>query len=296
MIAYTFKRLASFVPTVLVATLLVFFFIRAIPGDPAAVMLGDGATPEAIAQLREKLGLNHPLFWQYFVWLAALAQGDFGQSLFFPPTGVTGDWRWGGDQPLFGQFDHVLGVDDWGAAGDVGGQLSPPLVRSCGVGWVDVGGIGADILVGTLSHFGVCRGFGLVPQFRFPVLGGRGAGQFALFGVAEFNPGCTQFGLDLAVGALVNARCAARGLYTHRPRQGIIAHAGGMGPYLSQCLGWGGGQHRIYLCRLGVRSGRYRDGVFPAWDWAIDCAIDLTARLSGPRRGHVGDDHLLPGG
>ena len=93
MIAYTFKRLASFVPTVLVATLLVFFFIRAIPGDPAAVMLGDGATPEAIAQLREKLGLNHPLFWQYFVWLAALAQGDFGQSLFFhqPVLQVIGD-------------------------------------------------------------------------------------------------------------------------------------------------------------------------------------------------------------
>ena len=295
-IAYTFKRLASFVPTVLVATLLVFFFIRAIPGDPAAVMLGDGATPEAIAQLRENLGLNHPLFWQYFVWLASLARGDFGQSLFFhqPVLQVIGDAAVTSLCLASLTMFWVLMI------GVPLGMLAASYHRH----WFDHVASAGSMLAASVPTFWLglylilvfCRGFGLVPQFRFPVLGGRGAGQFELFGVAEFNPGCTQFGLDLAVGALVNARCAARGLYTHRPRQGIIAHAGGMGPYLSQCLGRGGGQHRIYLCRLGVRSGRYRDGVFPAWDWAIDCAIDLTARLSGPRRGHVGDDHLLPGG
>lgn len=53
-----------------------------LPGDPAQVMLGTQATPEAIAELRERLGLNQPLITQYFTWLWSAVRGDFGVSPF----------------------------------------------------------------------------------------------------------------------------------------------------------------------------------------------------------------------
>ncbi len=53
-----------------------------LPGDPAQVMLGTQATPEALAELRERLGLNEPLISQYFNWLFSAVTGDFGESPF----------------------------------------------------------------------------------------------------------------------------------------------------------------------------------------------------------------------
>ena len=53
-----------------------------LPGDPAQLMLGTQATPEALEQLRETLGLNRPLIAQYFDWLASALRGDFGTSPF----------------------------------------------------------------------------------------------------------------------------------------------------------------------------------------------------------------------
>jgi peptide/nickel transport system permease protein len=58
-----------------------FFLMRAIPGDPALYMLGDFATTEALATLRARLGLDLPVWQQYFVFLARAAQGDLGVSV-----------------------------------------------------------------------------------------------------------------------------------------------------------------------------------------------------------------------
>jgi peptide/nickel transport system permease protein len=64
-----------------------------IPGDPAAVMLGDNSTPEQVEALRETLGLNRPLYVQYGIWVRGLFRGDMGQSIFFhqPVLKVIGD-------------------------------------------------------------------------------------------------------------------------------------------------------------------------------------------------------------
>ena len=83
MLAYTFKRLLALVPTLLAASVLVFAFIRLIPGDPAAVLLGDSATPEEVAVLQHQMGLHQPLPVQYFLWLGNLLRGDLGTSIFF---------------------------------------------------------------------------------------------------------------------------------------------------------------------------------------------------------------------
>ena len=71
-------------PVVIGVLIAVFFLIRLIPGDPAAVMLGDSASDEAVAELREELGLNLPLaaqFWQFLVTL--FSTGSVGNSIFY---------------------------------------------------------------------------------------------------------------------------------------------------------------------------------------------------------------------
>ncbi len=83
MIRYLIRRIGVFLPTLLASSFLVFVFIRLIPGDPAAVMLGDQATPEAIAALRVEMGLDKSIVQQYVIWLAAALRGDLGESIFF---------------------------------------------------------------------------------------------------------------------------------------------------------------------------------------------------------------------
>jgi peptide/nickel transport system permease protein len=63
-----------------VATL-VFFMLRAIPGDPVTVILGEEATPEAVEQLRHNLGLDGPFYVQYVRWFGRLLRGDLGRSI-----------------------------------------------------------------------------------------------------------------------------------------------------------------------------------------------------------------------
>ena len=60
---------------------LVFFLLRAIPGDPVLVMLGQEYTPEAAAQMRENLGLDQPMYIQYVKWFGNVLQGDLGRSI-----------------------------------------------------------------------------------------------------------------------------------------------------------------------------------------------------------------------
>jgi len=67
--------------TLVGVTTLVFLIMRATPGDPARLMLGDFATPEALAQLRAQLGLDRPLGEAYFEFLQDYARGDLGTSL-----------------------------------------------------------------------------------------------------------------------------------------------------------------------------------------------------------------------
>ena len=83
MLRYLIRRFGAFVPTLLAASFLIFVFIRLIPGDPAAIMLGDQATPEAIDALRVEMGLEESLAVQYLKWLSAVLRGDLGESIFF---------------------------------------------------------------------------------------------------------------------------------------------------------------------------------------------------------------------
>lgn len=81
MIAMLFRRLLLLLPILFGVTLIVFGAVRLVPGDPAQVMLGERASPEAIARVRESLGLDQPLPVQFGMTLSRMAQGDLGRSI-----------------------------------------------------------------------------------------------------------------------------------------------------------------------------------------------------------------------
>lgn len=80
---YIFKRILQILPVLLVVTILIFLMIRLIPGDPATVRLGEKATPELVAEINKKLGLDQPLYVQYLLFLKSLMKFDLGNSILF---------------------------------------------------------------------------------------------------------------------------------------------------------------------------------------------------------------------
>jgi dipeptide transport system permease protein len=82
MLKFLFKRILDSVPTLFGVTLIAFLLIRLIPGDPVMMMLGErGASPEVVAEMRHNLGLDQPLWTQYFSFLGRAAHGDLGDSV-----------------------------------------------------------------------------------------------------------------------------------------------------------------------------------------------------------------------
>lgn len=78
---YILRRLFGLVVTLFLVSLITFVVVHVLPGDPAMLILGHEASPEALANLRASLGLDRPLVMQYLTWLAGALHGDLGQSL-----------------------------------------------------------------------------------------------------------------------------------------------------------------------------------------------------------------------
>jgi peptide/nickel transport system permease protein len=78
---YAIKRFLTIVPVLIGISLIVFSFIHLIPGDPAVAMLGERATPQRVAEVRAQLGLDKPLYTQYFIYVDKVLHGDLGASI-----------------------------------------------------------------------------------------------------------------------------------------------------------------------------------------------------------------------
>jgi peptide/nickel transport system permease protein len=134
MLKFLFRRLLSTIPVLLVVAVLVFLMLRLTPGDPAAVLAGDAANTEQIAQIRANLGLDRSIAEQFVIWAGNTLTGDLGQSYYYKmpvstligqrleptlslalititiavlvavPLGVLAAWRFGGalDRTLMG--------------------------------------------------------------------------------------------------------------------------------------------------------------------------------------------------
>ena len=81
MLGYLVRRVLAAIPVMAVVALIVFLLLRLTPGDPAAILAGDNATPEQLERIRTSLGLNEPLYIQFFTWINKLLHGDLGVSL-----------------------------------------------------------------------------------------------------------------------------------------------------------------------------------------------------------------------
>lgn len=81
MLSFAIRRILHSLPMLLISTIVVFMLMHLAPGDPAMVLAGPEATAEELRQVRISLGLDRPLYVQYFAWLAGILQGDMGTSI-----------------------------------------------------------------------------------------------------------------------------------------------------------------------------------------------------------------------
>nr|WP_252199480.1 ABC transporter permease [Brevibacterium sp. RIT 803] len=82
MVTFIVRRIVATIPVLLVVSIVVFMLVHLTPGDPARVILGAEAPMDQVAGLREEMGLNQPIFVQYWQWLTHAVQGDLGASVF----------------------------------------------------------------------------------------------------------------------------------------------------------------------------------------------------------------------
>lgn len=78
---YIARRLTLVLPTIVLASILIFVIMRTIPGDPASLQIGDESGREQVEALRRQLGLDKPIYQQYFTWAWGVVRGDLGNSL-----------------------------------------------------------------------------------------------------------------------------------------------------------------------------------------------------------------------
>ena len=83
MLGYIARRILATIPVVIVVAVFVFLLLRLTGGDPAAIIAGDSATTQQVAEIRVKLGLERPIIEQFVIWVGRIVRGDFGESFFF---------------------------------------------------------------------------------------------------------------------------------------------------------------------------------------------------------------------
>lgn len=81
MFVFIVRRILQTIPVLLGVSLVVFLIMQMVPGDPATLLAGEGATKETIEMIRHQLGLDRPILYQYFDYVIHAVQGDFGESL-----------------------------------------------------------------------------------------------------------------------------------------------------------------------------------------------------------------------
>ena len=93
MLGYILRRILAVIPVMLLVAVFVFLLLRLTPGDPAAIIAGDMATPAQLERIREAMGLNQPIHVQFITWLGQLLRGDLGTSLIShtPVSGMIAD-------------------------------------------------------------------------------------------------------------------------------------------------------------------------------------------------------------
>lgn len=165
---YVLKRLLGAIPTLVIASLLVFAFIHLIPGDPASVLLGDMAGTEEIEALRTELGLDRPIWEQYLIWVSHVLQGDLGNSIYFqePVLRVIGE---GAETSAFlALFTMILIITIGIPAGIISATYHGTRVDQGLSGLTMLAASVPTFWLGLYLIFTVAVGLGLLPTSGFP--------------------------------------------------------------------------------------------------------------------------------
>ena len=149
-LSYLLRRIGLMAYTLAIVSILVFGITQVLPADAAVMMLGESATPDALAGLRERLGLNDPFWMQYWRWLSGALRGDFGTSL---RTGL----------PVAGMMTEALSRSLLLAALAIGLMLL--VAMPLGIVAALRRGRVTDLLVGIVSYVGVS-----LPEFVIATL------------------------------------------------------------------------------------------------------------------------------
>ena len=186
---YILKRLLMLIPVILGVTFIVFFILNLSPGDPAAMILGEQATAEALEMKREELGLNDPLLVRYFNYMKDLLRGDMGVSY----------------RNSISVWDQVI-------------DRFPNTVV------LAIAGILVALLIGIpLGILSAKKQNTVIDNISMAALSGYGRGlrsPAAESGSARADPGYRLGGYHRPHDPLVHAGGNPAGLYLHRPLQG----------------------------------------------------------------------------
>ncbi len=88
MLAYVLRRLLATIPVMLIVAVLVFLMLRLTPADPAAIIAGDNATTEQVAEIRKRLGLDQPILTQFVIWMTQ----DAARAISASPSSSRSRW------------------------------------------------------------------------------------------------------------------------------------------------------------------------------------------------------------
>ena len=93
MLAYVLRRLLATIPVMLIVAVLVFLMLRLTPSDPAAIIAGDNANSEQVAEIRKRLGLDQPILTQFVIWMRQDAAGRSRRVVLLQEAGGRADPR-----------------------------------------------------------------------------------------------------------------------------------------------------------------------------------------------------------
>ena len=160
-------RLAATLPVMGIVAVIVFLLLRLAPGDPAAILAGDAASPEQIAAIRANLGLDKPILTQFLSWSGRLLQGDLGSSIISNQPVAKLIFRADRADPGSRHHHHRVRRHRSGAPRGAGGLVARHLDRSGHHGRLGAGLLGAGLRARLPADL---RGFAM--QLRFlPVQG-----------------------------------------------------------------------------------------------------------------------------
>jgi len=135
---YIIRRLFALIPVLIGVSLVVFFLIRMIPGDPVIVMLGERANPQDIERVRREMGLDRPIYIQYIEWMGRVLRGDLGKSI-LSYTPVMDDLK----QRLPGTIEMVVAGLLIGVICGVGIGIISAIKQNS---WIDIGSMFAALI------------------------------------------------------------------------------------------------------------------------------------------------------